>query len=370
MNSDGTVVVGDVEYETPGYDYRAIRWTAADGMMDLGVLPGWTDSFAYDVSEDGNVVVGQCYTEDSYCGFWWTPAGGLQELPAPSGWRSSSAYAVSMDGRVIIGVIVDEKNTFIGCRWIDGGIAEPLPIPTGSDASSARAMTPDGGTIAMGARFGEETRVFLWSELGGFEDLGVQPGNMTSDPYKISHDGNAIIGFSWGQRFQPFYWRRDIGWQDVNVWWGFVYGEALSATGVVMVGSTLSLDFEEAPWYWREDLGYVFLSSQREFMGLQLGVGDRFTQASDISADGTTMLLSGRYRGDEGIFLMRGLPRVDGLCLPDFTDDGTLDMFDVQAFLTRYASGSTEADLQRDGVLDFFDLQAFLTAFAAGCDPG
>lgn len=60
---------------------------------------------------------------------------------------------------------------------------------------------------------------------------------------------------------------------------------------------------------------------------------------------------------------MLGLPQ----CLPDFTHDGMLDYFDVNAFLELYFSASPEADLDQDGTLSFLDVSAFLSAFNTGC---
>lgn len=49
------------------------------------------------------------------------------------------------------------------------------------------------------------------------------------------------------------------------------------------------------------------------------------------------------------------------------TPFGTLDFFDVQAFLEGFASHAPEADLTGDGAFDFFDVQVFLSVFADGC---
>lgn len=46
---------------------------------------------------------------------------------------------------------------------------------------------------------------------------------------------------------------------------------------------------------------------------------------------------------------------------------GTLDFFDVQAFLSAFAGQEARADLTGEGAFDFFDVQAFLTAMSAGC---
>ena len=54
-------------------------------------------------------------------------------------------------------------------------------------------------------------------------------------------------------------------------------------------------------------------------------------------------------------------------CPADLTGDGTLDFFDVSAFLTAFGNGEVVADFTGDGSFDFFDVSAFLTAFGAGC---
>lgn len=51
----------------------------------------------------------------------------------------------------------------------------------------------------------------------------------------------------------------------------------------------------------------------------------------------------------------------------DFTADGTLDFFDVSAFLTAFSIMDVAADINEDGLFNFFDVSTFLAAFAAGC---
>lgn len=56
------------------------------------------------------------------------------------------------------------------------------------------------------------------------------------------------------------------------------------------------------------------------------------------------------------------------LCSPaDLNDDGTLNFFDVSAFLSAFGAMEIDADFTGDGVYNFFDVSAFLSAYAAGC---
>lgn len=54
-------------------------------------------------------------------------------------------------------------------------------------------------------------------------------------------------------------------------------------------------------------------------------------------------------------------------CPADLNGDGTLDFFDVSAFLTAFGNGDASADFTGDGAFDFFDVSAFLNEFGVGC---
>ena len=51
----------------------------------------------------------------------------------------------------------------------------------------------------------------------------------------------------------------------------------------------------------------------------------------------------------------------------DLDQSGTLDFFDVSAFLGAYTTNDPSADFTGDGAFDFFDVSAFLSAYNAGC---
>ena len=56
-----------------------------------------------------------------------------------------------------------------------------------------------------------------------------------------------------------------------------------------------------------------------------------------------------------------------GVCSADLTGDGTLDFFDVSAFLNAYNAMNPDADFDNNGEYNFFDVSAFLNAYNAGC---
>ncbi len=58
------------------------------------------------------------------------------------------------------------------------------------------------------------------------------------------------------------------------------------------------------------------------------------------------------------------------ICLPDINMDGSLDFFDIPAFLNAFSNQDPIADFAPPyGVFDFFDLGAFLNLFNQGCGP-
>lgn len=54
-------------------------------------------------------------------------------------------------------------------------------------------------------------------------------------------------------------------------------------------------------------------------------------------------------------------------CAADFDGNGTLNFFDVSAFVTAFGAMDPAADLNGNGVWNFFDVSEFITLFAAGC---
>lgn len=56
-----------------------------------------------------------------------------------------------------------------------------------------------------------------------------------------------------------------------------------------------------------------------------------------------------------------------GGCEADLNNDGSLDFFDVSAFIGAYAAQDPIADFNGDRSFDFFDVSAFIGAYSSGC---
>lgn len=126
-SSDGSVVVGYASIDFPTVNYHPWRWTAATGMVDLGVLAGgYTFGYARAVSADGNTVVGPMAFPGGVnpMTYYWTPGGGMVALPQYPGSNLPDANAISADGRIIWGdcnfntpELPDYIQSQYGVRW-------------------------------------------------------------------------------------------------------------------------------------------------------------------------------------------------------------------------------------------------------------
>ena len=159
INFDGTAIVGMAAI---GYNRTAFRWTPGSGMQSLGTLPGaaYPESFASDVSANGNVVVGSGNSADGGIqAFRWTPTTGMTGLGyLPGGRTSSDAAAVSADGLIIVGTAINAANASKAVRWDpllgiqsiqDLLIASGLgPALTGWQLTHATGISADGQTIS------------------------------------------------------------------------------------------------------------------------------------------------------------------------------------------------------------------------------
>ncbi|MBL4808760.1 MAG: hypothetical protein JKY43_01715 [Phycisphaerales bacterium] len=104
---------------------------------------------------------------------------------------------------------------------------------------------------------------------------------------------------------------------------------------------------EVSPNVFVEISSHLFMIDPVSGVGTDLGVIE-----SNQTWDAVTLVI------DEGAIVK---------CKADLTGDGTLDFFDISAFLTAFANQDPVADFTDDGAFDFFDISAFLTAFGNGC---
>lgn len=90
---------------------------------------------------------------------------------------------------------------------------------------------------------------------------------------------------------------------------------------------------------------------------------------SPTGRDGERFAFDVRHAANSASLYVATLARPgSGACPPDFAAPfGTLDFFDIAAFISAYNAQHASADFDPNGQFNFFDVAAFIDAYNAGC---
>ena len=319
VTPDGRVIIG--RSRTPDGDNRVYRWTAEEGMVDLGTLRSDGSGYSYTswwgwwghaerrgMTADGSVVVGEASTDDgTNRGFRWTEATGMVDLGSlrSDGLGYSYAHAVSEDGRLVAGTATAGSGDSRAALWHFNDPSMPASFVL-TDLGSLRSdgtgwagvymLTAD-GTVAIGQSSTDDNRhrAFRWTEAAGMVDLGslYSPTAGDSHVQAMSADGNVLAGdaqYASGSSRRAALWTFDstssASFEIVELGtlrsdgagWAHVYG--LTADGTVAVGHSDTDSGHYRAFRWTETTGMVDLGS--------LDGGD-YSYAQAMSADGTVI---------------------------------------------------------------------------------
>lgn len=213
VSANGSVIVG------AGYpannDFVAWRWDNGT-MSALGTFDASNPrSAAMGVSADGEVVVGSSNGKvgagENTRAFRWTQADGLVDLgDLPGGTVYASAVASSGNGLVAVGSSSSADsgvNALEACRWVIGKPVQPLgDLPGGSFASDALATNHDGSVVVGRSVVDAEDieEAFLWDESFGMQRLanlaataGINLGDaVLRQATGVSADGKVVVGIA------------------------------------------------------------------------------------------------------------------------------------------------------------------------------
>jgi len=133
VSENGQAVVGFM-HPSLGAARRAFRWTASQGLQDLGVL-GNGEFTATATNHDGSVAVGYSTDMATFASrpFIWTEGNGIDWLQEPQGATSCYASAISPDGQFILGSY-SMPDPALGAvsavvRWSPSSGLSPVPVP-------------------------------------------------------------------------------------------------------------------------------------------------------------------------------------------------------------------------------------------------
>ncbi|MEX2138190.1 MAG: hypothetical protein WD894_02930 [Pirellulales bacterium] len=136
VSADDAVVVGYREAARPSSGIEAFRWTAETGFIILDHLGAFNQSYAWGVSADGGMVVGE--SGISSVAVRWSTDGRVTPLVT----GHAQAIAASADGSIVAGNAISDLYSE-AFRWSDGRNTL-LGTLSGDLESLARDMTPDG----------------------------------------------------------------------------------------------------------------------------------------------------------------------------------------------------------------------------------
>jgi probable HAF family extracellular repeat protein len=338
VSADGSVIVGE---SVSAHGYEAFRWESG-GMTGLGLPTGLAaSSVARGVSADGAIVVGWDQLGNYSHPFRWTVADGKLPLgfldPAH---EATSPYGISADGSVIVGR-GEAGGTVEAFRWEDGAFSGLGDLPGGNVASEGMAVSADGSVVAGFGRSGSGTEAFRWTAIDGMQGLGDLPGSaFGSSAFAVSGDGQTIAGWSNASAgTEAFRWSAATGMVSLGVLpdaQHFSIARGMSADGTIIVGeskgSANRTVFVWDPAHGMRDLARLLVDHfEVDLTGWQL------RQAMAVTPDGRTIVGWGRNpQGDYEAW------RVQFRCAENPADDDHDGDFDLDDF-ARFQACTTGA---------------------------
>ncbi|MBN2268983.1 MAG: hypothetical protein JXN61_00115, partial [Sedimentisphaerales bacterium] len=281
---------------------QAFRWTAAEGIVGVPIPAGLVKSWATDVSEDGNYVLGHGRKSDSppydYEGFRWHVSGGLDRIAAPG--LNIIAKGLSGDGAIAVGtswgVDIDDEVF----RWTaQGGITRLVGLPAGgANRTNADGISADGlVVVGDGIYDGDPYRdCFRWTEAEVLT-FSAHTANATSS------DGAVVVGTLDNHEtalFEAYRWTAQTGTVLLGTCLPNFHSRALavSGDGSVIVGyvqNNSGFD-EQKAFIWDAEHGMRLLQQVLEgefgldLSGWKIAESWASWRATGISADGLTIV--------------------------------------------------------------------------------
>ena len=174
-------------------------------IREIGTLNNGSESWLYDVSDNGLVAIGTSYdgsVNNAMRTFRWTAEGGAQSIGTLPGYTHVNSVAISGDGNTLVGEVHNKQNGSINpqyqaYRWTQSTGLVGLGYLNGYTDSYAADVNQNGQIIVgsgSGGNQSSDSQAFRWTEQTGMVGLGFLNNGKNSDAYGISNDGRVIIG--------------------------------------------------------------------------------------------------------------------------------------------------------------------------------
>lgn len=307
--------------------------------------------------------------------------GNIAVIGAPessvNGSRSGRAFIYDLSNGSLLHTLeaqTPQSNALFGCS---------VDISDGLVIVGARRETPNGPNSGSAYVFNAQSGLMLARFTAPDNDEGDQFGNAVAISNPVAIVGALAEGENGANAGAAYVYTLDDPTSPVMA------QKLLAPDGVT--GDEFGVDVDIHPYNstytavvgaWKANASGSDSGSAYRFELLEDGTlfSSQNLLASDASADaflGSAVSIDGdgtvfvgapednaNFPNGGGVYVYAGCPP---LCPADINGDGTLNFFDVSAFLTAFQSQNPIADINGDGLFNFFDVSAFLTAFNAGC---
>ena len=251
MSSDGSVIAGHVMDGNNNNTMSGYRWDADTGMVNIadtdrnGTVDGSASEWATGytnvsgMSSDGSVIAGITNDGSVFRAFRWDADTGMVNIAGD--WATGNSYtaAISSDGSAIVGGGYDISNTGRAFRWDATTGMVNIAGDWATGHSQARAISSDGSVIAGNAHDGTAQRAFRWDATNGMVDITGDWAIGITAAEAISPDGSVIIGYANdGTASRAYRWDATTGMVNIAGDWatGNSGGKVMSADGSVIAG--------------------------------------------------------------------------------------------------------------------------------------
>jgi probable HAF family extracellular repeat protein len=254
INSANTVVGWS---ETSAGSTHAFRWTAAQGMVDLGTLPGDAMSRAVAVLNVGaqgdGRILGVSGDNVRWTPVVWSASGSISALSIPLIPNFTIALPTGFNAR---GDVVGSDGGGLQHGWIwsetDGKYDLSASVQGGSNEGAAGGITASGLVVLTTrantcSRTPQCWRTYLWSRTTGYRPLGTPGGDSEANVTGLSLNENGVVagwvtsGTTSGTK--PYLWGASTGFTSLSNYssGSSAYGYA---TAVNSNGTVVGADFE------------------------------------------------------------------------------------------------------------------------------
>jgi probable HAF family extracellular repeat protein len=264
--------LGEVTGHSSATTNRAFVWDSADGMRQLGDLPGTRHSIGAGISDAG-AIAGWRFdiASNRQRAFLWTDAGGMRDLNNLPGFDTSRAFGLNSSGEVVgeSGSTADHAISRAVLWTADGSPIDIGDLPGGAEFSVAEAIN-DNGQVAGYSLSSLGWEAFIWTSATGMQALGgLQRAPQYSRPFAINSAGHVVGESNAARGRVAFLWSPAGGMVDLGDYPGGQDSSSASdinSNGLV-VGSAYASFGTAHAFLWTPDSGMQDLTSLLDASG-------------------------------------------------------------------------------------------------------